>query len=110
MSTDEKKLKKLLDLLENPTGTLLTDTEELRGRTDKTEKDISSLASKYSVTEDEIRALFQALESGELKGEKGDTYVLTEDDKKEIANKIDVPVVEKVIERVEVIKEQPIVT
>jgi len=52
------------------------------------------------------------------KGEKGDTgkgkdgkdYVLTEKDKKEIAKKIQVPVVEKIVEKVEVIKEQPIIT
>lgn len=40
----------------------------------------------------------------------GENYVLTENDKKEIALKIKVPVVEKVIERTEVIREQPIVT
>jgi hypothetical protein len=52
------------------------------------------------------------------KGDKGDPgqgidgkdYTLTEKDKQAIASKIKVPVVEKVIERVEVIKEQPIVT
>lgn len=48
------------------------------------------------------------------KGEKGDPgkdgedYVLTEADKLEIAKKIEVPVVEKVIEKTEVIKEIPI--
>ncbi len=44
------------------------------------------------------------------KGEKGDDYILTEDDKRAIASSITVPVVEKVIERTEVIKEIPIVT
>ncbi len=39
---------------------------------------------------------------------KGDDYILTEKDKKEIASKITVPVVEKIIEKTEVIKEQPI--
>lgn len=39
-----------------------------------------------------------------LKGDKGDSYVLNEDDKKEIASLIDVPIVEKIIEK------QPIVT
>ena len=38
-------------------------------------------------------------------GEKGDTYILTKQDKKEIASQIDVPIVEKVIEKTEVIKE-----
>lgn len=57
----------------------------------------------------------------ELKGDDGYTpekdkdyfdgkdYVLTEEDKKDIASKIEVPIVEKIIEKVEVIKEQPII-
>ena len=40
----------------------------------------------------------------------GENYVLTEKDKSEIAGKIKVPVVDKIIERTEVIKEQPIIT
>jgi hypothetical protein len=42
--------------------------------------------------------------------ENGNDYVLTEADKREIASKIKIPIVEKVIEKTEVIKEQPIVT
>ncbi len=52
-----------------------------------------------------------------LKGDKGDPgkdYILTQQDKEEIAllasKEIVVPVVEKVIEKTEVIKEQPIIT
>lgn len=41
---------------------------------------------------------------------KGDSYILTAKDKKEIAKSIDVPIVEKIIEKTEIIKEQPIVT
>ncbi len=44
------------------------------------------------------------------KPENGKDYVLTSEDKKEIASKIEVPVVEKIIEKTEVIHEQPIVT
>lgn len=40
----------------------------------------------------------------------GEDYILTEKDKKDIASKIKVPVIEKVIEKTEVIREQPIVT
>lgn len=46
----------------------------------------------------------------ELKGEEGKDYILTEFNKKEIASKITVPIVEKIIEKTEVIHEQPIVT
>lgn len=42
-------------------------------------------------------------------GEDGKDYVLTDKDKKEIAKSVVVPIVEKVIERTEVIKEQPII-
>lgn len=40
----------------------------------------------------------------------GKDYVLQEEDKKEIASLIKVPVVEKIIEKTEVIREQPIIT
>lgn len=40
-----------------------------------------------------------------IKGDKGDSYILTSQDKKEIASKIKVPVVDKIIEKTEVIKE-----
>jgi hypothetical protein len=43
------------------------------------------------------------------KGEDGDDYVLTEKDISTIASLVKVPVVEKVIERTEVVKEQPII-
>lgn len=67
----------------------------------------------------------EGLETITLKGEKGDTpkvgvdfdqpkdgenYVLTEKNIKEIAAQVPVPVVEKIIEKTEVIHEQPIVT
>lgn len=37
-------------------------------------------------------------------------YILTQEDKEEIAREITVPIVEKIIERTEIIKEQPIIT
>lgn len=40
----------------------------------------------------------------------GTNYILTKSDKEEIALKVKVPVVKKVVEKVEVIREQPIVT
>lgn len=44
------------------------------------------------------------------KGDKGESYLLTSKDKREIAKLIDVPVVDKIIEKVEVIVEKPTVT
>lgn len=45
-----------------------------------------------------------------IKPIKGDSYILTETDKKEIATKVKVPIVEKVIEKTEIIKEMPVIT
>lgn len=58
-------------------------------------------------TDEEIISLIKPLIPEPINGED---YILTEKDKKEIAKSITVPVVEKVIEKTEVIKEQPIVT
>lgn len=43
-------------------------------------------------------------------GKDGEDYVLTEKNKEEIAKKIKVPIVEKIVEKTEVIKEKPVVT
>lgn len=43
-------------------------------------------------------------------GPKGDDYILTEKDKQDIAKSIKVPVVERIVEKTEVIHETPIVT
>lgn len=53
-------------------------------------------------TEEELVSLIKPLIPEPIKGEN---YILTEKDKKDIAKKIEVPVVEKVIEKTEVIKE-----
>ena len=108
----QAKTKRLMKVMVDPGPTLLLAIEDLEEKTDITNEDVKALAERFSVTEDEVKQLIEKLQSGELKGEKGDSikgdsYILTELDKKEIAKKIDVPVVEKVIE---VIKEQPIVT
>ena len=82
---------------------------------------IDEMSSKIETLSEEIKKKDYILEfdKEELRGEKGDNgidgvdgcdYVLTESDKKEIAKSIKVPVVEKVIEKTEVIRETPIVT
>jgi hypothetical protein len=77
------------------------------------------LLKAYELTEGGEAALIDAIISLEekvedckslKKGDKGDDYVLTDEDRADIASKIEVPVVEKVIEKTtEVIREQPIV-
>ncbi len=61
-------------------------------------------------TEEELLKIIQPLIPNIPEVIHGEDYVLTDEDKQEIASKIEVPVVEKVIEKTEVIKEQPIVT
>lgn len=64
---------------------------------------IEEVQIKVNESESYVRSLKPS------KGDKGDTYTLTDLDKKEIGRKITVPIVEKVIEKTEVIKELPIV-
>jgi len=58
-------------------------------------------------TDEELKAIIQPL-IPEVKD--GEDYVLTEEDKEEIAEKVKVPVVEKVIERTKTVVEKPIIT
>ena len=101
-----KKLEKYLNLLEStPEATLLMfeDMEtELFNR-------LSSIEDKINNIKPEKGDKGDKGDDG-LDGKDGENYILTEQDKKEIASTIEVPVVEKIIERTEVIKEQPIVT
>lgn len=82
---------------------------------------IDELSEKLDTFSEELKKKDYLLEfdKEELRGEKGDNgedgidgedYVLTEQDKKDIAKSIKVPVVEKVIEKIEVIRETPIIT
>ncbi len=73
---------------------------------------IESLMKEIEKIFTEVSVIKEAVGNLKLqKGDKGDSYILTSKDKKEIAKSIDVPIIEKVIEKhTEVIKEQPIIT
>lgn len=58
-----------------------------------------------SPTEEELISLIEPLIPVVENGKDGKDYILTKKDKKDIANIIKVPVVEKIIEKIEVIKE-----
>lgn len=133
MSTREltKKEKRLVDLAKSG-GTdkelvVLDAIDELETKFDDktaeiqqsfkdTVKDIKDSAPDLNKILDSVRGKDSIVpgpkgEKGDsIKGDPGADYVLTEQDKKEIAATIKVPVVEKVIEKTEVIKEIPIVT
>lgn len=88
---------------------------------EKIEENFEELGEKIGLISEELKKkleseLFLEIDKEELKGEKGEDgedgkdYVLTEKDKKEIAKSIKVPTVEKIVEKVEVIRETPIIT
>lgn len=96
-----KKLEKLAKILDGGDVALLTELNALEDRLDGLEGQIPDVKKALDRVE--------ALVDGE-KGDNGDDYILTENDKREIASFITVPIVEKVIEKREVIKEKPVVT
>lgn len=121
-----KKVLKKAVILEN--GDQLTLAKELIGIEENVSKiidDVSKIDKVINKIESDTKSQIHDVEKVvdekikniELqKGDKGDTgdagsnYILTETDKRQIAKSIKVPVVEKIVERTEVIKEQPIIT
>lgn len=104
----------LLDVIKEKNNTDLTafsgvKTISLKG--DKgdspTKKEITSLIEPLLPTDAKLTKLIKPLIPEPIKGDKGDSYVLTKKDKKDIAKGIKVPVVEKVIEHFTTV-EQPI--
>jgi hypothetical protein len=115
MTIDAKKQKELLRL-----GHII-DTG-FAGVSDEFDKLEEKVDANYTDLVDAISTATEiALETQKMSGDAGYTpikgidyedghdYVLTEIDKNEIASKIKVPIVEKVIEKTEVIHEQPII-
>lgn len=81
-------------------------TEELKSA----QENIQNLQGNIESTQKEIQNTIEYIRTLQSKVKNGENYVLTEADKKEIADTITVPVVHKITERTETIKEQPIVT
>lgn len=57
-------------------------------------------------TDDEVKKLIEPLIPKAIPGPKGESYILTEQDKAEIASKIEPKIVDKIIEKTEVVKEK----
>lgn len=62
----------------------------------------------HTPTDKELLSLIEPLIPEPVKGDRGDSYILTKKDKYEIAQAIEVPIVEKIIEKTEI--REPIVT
>lgn len=114
----EKKIKRIAKLVDFETKGAVVLIEDIFALEDKIPelKELVEELKKERPNRDEIKEIVSELIGGiEIpeaingeKGDKGDGYILTEDDKKEIASKIKVPIVEKIIEKTEVKIEQPI--
>lgn len=108
----EKLLKKSVDIQQ---GKEIALAKELISLDEKVDTKFSETDEKIESVKQDIESKIENIQKGE-KGEKGEDgndgkdYILTDSDKKEIASNIEVPIVEKVIEKTETIIEKPIVT
>ena len=119
----KKKFERVVDILEEGELGVLEHLNKIDDRVDEVDEEIQTLKSdvddlrdstekKIDETKEELKGAISIIEL--TPGPPGDNYVLTEADKSDIAGKIKVPIVEKVIETIvektEVVKEQPIIT
>ncbi len=102
----ENQLKRFTKVIQKGEIGLLEEIEVLHEELDSLKSKINDVKT---LAEETQKMEGQAGLDG-TDGKDGQDYVLTPADKKEIAKQIKVPVVEKIIEKIEVIKEQPIVT
>ncbi len=79
--------------------------QKIEDLSNKVENEISVIQSEVANTLEYLNTIVQP-----ENGQPGNDYIITEKDKEEIASKVKVPIVEKVIERIETIREVPIVT
>lgn len=109
--TPEKQRKMLAaaEIVDKGGMAVLEKIIEFEDRTEESEIKVTKCLEKINEVLETVSETLANVKDGEP-GEPGKDYVLTDLDKKDIAQKILVPVVDKVIERTEVIKEQPIVT
>lgn len=99
-----KKLNKLAKLVDGGNLALIEHLFELEQKIDELKAEIPDLDSVL----ESIRGKDSEVPGPQ--GEPGEDYILTEQDKAEIASQVTVPVVEKVIEKTVTIRETPIVT
>jgi hypothetical protein len=108
----KKKLEKLSRLIKQGEFAILTYLFELEEKIEEAIPEITNVISRVKgddgYTPEKGVDYFDGEDGRD--GKDGKDYILTESDKKEIAKKITVPVVEKVIEKTERIVEKPTIT
>ena len=73
-----------------------------------TNEEITAIIEPLIPSESDLKAIIEPLIPKPIKGDDGKNYVLTNADKNKIASLIEVPIVEKIIEKTETIIEKPI--
>ena len=109
----KKKLMRLANVIDNPETGIVEEITQLDERVDKVE----NIALEAHKMASETRKIAKG-EDGYtpvkgvdyFDGVDGKDYILTDNDKKDIALEVEVPIFEKIIEKTEIIKEQPIIT
>ena len=119
--------KRQKELKDNPGSIIVSEVNKLETKIENVEIKVEKVFDEIDGVKQELKKKLESelvleIDKEELKGDKpiagidypipqdGKDYVLTEIDKQEIASKIKVPIVNKIIEKTEVIKEQPIIT
>lgn len=95
----QKNLLTVLEFLSNPDLFSLEKVVKLENKITETDTKVSDVVQRVDIIESDIT---------DIKNQP--TYILTESDKQDIASQIDVPVVEKVIEKTVITERTPIVT
>jgi len=73
-------------------------------------EELEEIINPLIPTEEDLKKIVKPLIPNPIPGKDGKDYVLTEANKTEIASKITVPIVEKIIEKTETIIEKPTIT
>lgn len=109
LESHKEQMYKQFEKLEEKFEKTVNEIKETMPNLDDVLKSVKGMPGDegHSPTNEELITIIEPLIPEPI---KGDDYVLTEKDKKEIAKSIPVPVVEKIIEKTKTIVEQPIVT
>jgi hypothetical protein len=124
----QKKMLRLAKVADKGDIALLEEINSLDESVIAVDAKVDEIASELALKVDKALSIAEETKKTEVKGlpgddgytpikgkdyfdgKDGDNYILTDSDKTEIASKIEVPVVEKVVERSTIIKEIPIIT
>jgi hypothetical protein len=119
-TTDKNKLLRIAKVVDAGDAALIQEVFELEDKIDVVNNEVKDALKEVSDAVTQTKKLVEDVKKMEgpsgytpVKGKDyvdGKDYILTTEDKKYIAEQITVPVIEKVIEKTTVVKEQPIVT